>query len=82
MKVSYYIKMANGERTWNSEAEIRYIDELASGVLSRFTPPKKMLENYIVNARRREREGTFGAVDPVTVIAYAEMKLKEIKNDV
>lgn len=69
--------MANdNSRPYTTEQEIEYIDELASGKLSRTMIPEQMLINYIANAKRRQHNNTFGEVDANQVIAYARMKLK------
>lgn len=74
--------MANdNSRPYTTEQEIQYIDELASGLLSRTMTPEQMLLNYIANAKRRNKDNTFGAVDANQVIQYARMKLKEIARE-
>jgi hypothetical protein len=68
-------------RPYSTEQEIQYIDELAAGLLSRTLTPEQMLLNYIVNAKRRQQNNTFGSVDANQVIEYAKMKLVEVSRE-
>lgn len=70
--------MGLGDMGWTTEAEIRYIDELALGLYSKTTHPAKLLKNYIESSKRRIKHGTFGGVDGHMVIHYAEEKLREL----
>ena len=74
--------MGLGDRGWTSEAEIRYIDELAMGIHSRNLAPSQLLKNYIKSAKQRIENKTFDRVDGYVMIHYAEEKLKGMKRAV
>ena len=70
---------------WTTRNEIKYINGLISGMFreksrygrSRRLPVEGLLKNYINSAKKRERWGTFGSVDPKKVIAYAQEQLEK-----
>jgi hypothetical protein len=64
---------------WPLESEIEYIDKVAAGEISRRVPAEQLLENYIVRAKDRIRNGTFGSIDGEHVLAYAKAKLQELQ---
>jgi hypothetical protein len=67
------------DKYWPLEAEMEYIDKLASGEMSRRVPAEQMLENYIARAKDRIKNGTFGNVNGEHAVWYAKEKLQLLR---
>lgn len=70
---------------YQTQHEIHYVKGLATGKTwngerGPNCDPADLLKNYISNAKKRRRNGTFGAIDAGKVIKYAEGLLNDIKS--